>query len=356
MSVVSYKCPHCGGGMKFIPGKGFKCEYCLSVMTQEELDAAWKDEVSELDEAPSDDEQPAARPAADGSDSMVNSCPSCGAEVITDAKTAATTCHYCHNPVVLSSNLKGDFKPDKVIAFDVSKDKAGEMFKQHCSGKFFLPKDFYSESSIENLFGVYYPYWIVDASVHGRYTARGEIEHATRVGDDRKVDITVHDILREGDLELNNMTSLATGSEDAELLEYVLPFKLEKMLDFSMAYLSGFRAEKRTIEKAQMKPEIEKKKQEYAEQLLSRDANKYTRKTNEKTAVTTKSEDWKYALLPVWILVYKYAGQTYMFGINGQTGKSYGGLPVDKRKLTLFSVIVGIIAALIGFFIGRALL
>ena len=31
----------------------------------------------------------------------------CGAEVVTDATTAATFCYYCHNPVVLSGKLSG---------------------------------------------------------------------------------------------------------------------------------------------------------------------------------------------------------------------------------------------------------
>ena len=41
-------------------------------------------------------------------DALVYICPSCGAEVVTDATTAATFCYYCHNPVVLSGKLSGD--------------------------------------------------------------------------------------------------------------------------------------------------------------------------------------------------------------------------------------------------------
>ncbi len=39
---------------------------------------------------------------------LVYICPSCGAEVVTDATTAATFCYYCHNPVVLSEKLTGN--------------------------------------------------------------------------------------------------------------------------------------------------------------------------------------------------------------------------------------------------------
>jgi DNA-directed RNA polymerase subunit RPC12/RpoP len=51
-------------------------------------------------------------------------CPSCGAEVITDETTAATSCHYCSNPIVLSGKLSGELKPDFVIPFKIDKDGA----------------------------------------------------------------------------------------------------------------------------------------------------------------------------------------------------------------------------------------
>ena len=40
MAVVSYKCPCCGAGIAFDSEKQlFKCEYCLSEFTQEQLEA-----------------------------------------------------------------------------------------------------------------------------------------------------------------------------------------------------------------------------------------------------------------------------------------------------------------------------
>ena len=54
-------------------------------------------------------------------DALVYICPSCGAEVVTDATTAATFCYYCHNPVVLSGKLSGEFLPDYVIPFAMDK-------------------------------------------------------------------------------------------------------------------------------------------------------------------------------------------------------------------------------------------
>ena len=39
MSAVSYKCPNCGGELTFDPQtQKYKCEYCFSYFTEEELE------------------------------------------------------------------------------------------------------------------------------------------------------------------------------------------------------------------------------------------------------------------------------------------------------------------------------
>ena len=38
MSVVSYKCPNCDGELVFDPiTQKYKCEYCISIFSQEEI-------------------------------------------------------------------------------------------------------------------------------------------------------------------------------------------------------------------------------------------------------------------------------------------------------------------------------
>ena len=46
MGVITYKCPNCGGGLTFNAEKQkYKCEYCLSEFSQEELDEIEKREL-----------------------------------------------------------------------------------------------------------------------------------------------------------------------------------------------------------------------------------------------------------------------------------------------------------------------
>ena len=114
MEVITYKCPNCGGDLTFDPASGkYKCEYCLSSFTQEEAeranpkaaealngedDAAGAQEASDAQKESSTEE---TKGETEQGEAVVYTCPNCGAEIVTDATTAATYCFYCHNPVVL---------------------------------------------------------------------------------------------------------------------------------------------------------------------------------------------------------------------------------------------------------------
>ena len=99
---VSYKCPNCGAPLSFLPGHDHvTCEYCST-----ELEIATVEALFER-------EQEKARLAAEARDSRwntenaggewdeqdaatmkVQTCSSCGAELVSDGNTMATECAY----------------------------------------------------------------------------------------------------------------------------------------------------------------------------------------------------------------------------------------------------------------------
>ena len=101
MAVITYKCPNCDGGLIFDPeSQKFHCEYCLSYFSEEELRN--NAPASENEAKASEQAQEAQVTQEAPNTSVIYTCPSCGAEVVTDETTAATFCFYCLNPVVLS--------------------------------------------------------------------------------------------------------------------------------------------------------------------------------------------------------------------------------------------------------------
>ena len=51
--------------------------------------------------------------------------------------------------------------------------------------------------------------------------------------------------------------------------------------------------------------------------------------------------------MPVWVLNYKHKDKTYIYALNGQTGKVYGELPVSNGKLAALFACVAAGASLI---------
>ena len=181
MAIISFKCPNCDGELIFDPAtQKYKCEYCNSLFTQEELDAMKPmqgeepDAVAQeqaggerADETAAVEQTAGERESEPEGEAVYYSCPSCGAEIVTDATTAATFCYYCHNPVVLSGRLSGEFAPDHVIPFQIDRDKAKEIFAQWIKKKKYVVDEFYSSKQVESMTGVYFPYWLYGCKVDG---------------------------------------------------------------------------------------------------------------------------------------------------------------------------------------------
>lgn len=314
MEAVQYKCPACGAGLKFNADKqDFVCEYCDSVFKEE--DFFGKDNKLEAE-----------------ADTLLYVCPSCGAEVLTDETTAATSCYYCSNPVVLSGKLSGALKPDNVIPFKIDKKTAIEKFKEICSKKKFLPKNFIAESRLEEIKGVYFPYWYVDCETNGSLNAKSRHVKSWIVGDIKYTESIVKGHFRQGNMIVDDMPEAALNSKQNDILKYVCPYDSADFVPFSMSYLSGYFAEKRNLEIADIESKV-------TDNIRNLSAERLKSTINEANVTVTDSlinvgeKDFKYNLLPVWVLNYKNKDKNYIYALNGQTGKVYGELPVCKKKL-----------------------
>ena len=139
------------------------------------------------------------------------------------------------------------------------------------------------------------------------------------------------------------------------MLEYVHPFDETKLVDFSMPYLSGFKAEKRDVSPDDLKDVVKKKIDDYSRLVYTDAMTGYSSVNITRLDITKISEQWNYTLLPVWMLTYKFENKIWVYAMNGQSGKVYGDLPVDKKKLMIWTGIVGLIAFAISFLIGGML-
>ena len=345
MSVVSCKCPNCDGGMVFSPdNQQFLCEYCGTVLTMPEAEA-----VANQADSPAKEPQEPTQPDEFGAQGY--SCPSCGAEVFTDDSTAATFCFYCHNPVILSGRLDGALRPDNVVPFAVSREQAEQKFLSWCKSKWFIRKDFYSTVQMEKLVGVYFPYWMADTDCESHMEATAQELRVWRAGDTEYTETSTYRLERAGRLRFAQMTFPGIQRPDMALADSAGPFDCGNMQDFSMPYLSGFQAEKRGIESQALEEEMRRQVGEYAQTLLRDTIHRSGVTVNSCTTNITGSQ-WRYLLLPVWMMTCRYGSSIYYFALNGQSGKISGRLPVSPQRLAILGAAVGVATFVLSLLIG----
>lgn len=331
-AIQEYKCPCCGGAIAFDSAiQKMKCPYCDTEFEMETL----ADYDRELRNEQADDmrwETGAGAEWREGETSGLRSyvCHSCGGEIVCDENTAASSCPYCGNAVVFMGQFSGALKPDYVIPFKLDKEEATIALKKHYKGKRLLPKAFKDENHIDEVKGVYVPYWLFDTGAQVSMRYRG-----TRVrsfSDSRYyyTETSYFSLIREGSVAFDKVPVDGSKKMPDDLMESLEPFHFSEAVDFQTAYLAGFFADKYDVDAKQGIRRVNERIKKSVEELFYGTVCHYAGVRKEAGSIQLQNGKVKYALFPVWILNTTWNGQKYLFAMNGQTGKMAGDLPLDK--------------------------
>ena len=353
--ILEYKCPCCSGIIEFDSGtQKMKCPYCETTFDPAAL--------QEMDEALNQQQQDQLEwdtPQAQFSDAEaagmnVYSCRSCGGEIIADATTGATHCPFCGNPVVLTSAFSGALKPDLVIPFQLNKDQAVAALKKHMSGKKLLPKLFSKDSHLQEVKGVYVPFWLFGADVHACFNFKATKLRRWRAGNREYTETTYFRLERAGGLSFDDVPVDGSTKMDDAMMESIEPFDMKDAVPFQTAFLSGYYADKYDVDATQSIDRANTRIKNSTQEAFAATANGYSTVNTESASVQIQNGKAKYAMYPVWLLTTNYQGKNYQFAMNGQTGKFVGDMPMDKKlfwKLHLFySAICSVVSWVLLYF------
>ena len=235
-------------------------------------------------------------------------------------------------------------KPDKMVPFKIDREQAKSTFRAWAKKKIFAPKGFSDPKQIERIKGVYYPFWVTDADTEASLDAHATRVHTFRRGDYMITETSHFKLHRQGDIHFEDITTAAITEENKKMLEGILPYPSAELVPFSAPYLSGFLAKKRNIERASLTGEVRDRMNDYARTLLRGTINGYSTVSVAASDMRIYNSHWEYALMPLWLLVYKGKRKSYTYALNGSTGKVYGEIPVSVPKLLL----LGALALLVG--------
>ena len=344
--LKDFKCPNCGGRLEFdSASQKLKCPYCdgeYDVETfGEDKGFTIKSDTWKNDE-----------------NLNVYTCKSCGGAIITNENTAATSCPYCGNPVVLQGNVSGDLKPSRIIPFKLNKEAAKNEYKRHLTGKVLLPKAFSTEAVIDEIKGVYVPFWLFDGKANAQiwYDAT-----QVRFWSDSDYDYTetsYFKLFRAGRVAFENIPVDASTVIEDELSQSIEPFDDRELVDFNANYLAGYLADKYDIDADGCKDIADERIKNSTAALFQATTTHYNTAVPTASRIIINEGYQEYVMMPMWLLNVKYGNKTYKFAMNGQTGKFVGNLPADKGKMWGIAagvfVAVTIIATAVQYFMMGA--
>ena len=366
--INNYQCPACTGPLQYAGDSGrLECEYCGSGFSVQEIEALYEEkEQAALAAAQAEAAEAAGAVPEPGEDEQAYdmgefwdaeadglkayNCPSCGAELIMDETTAATSCPYCGNPSIIPGVFSETLRPEYVIPFKVTKAQAKEALKKYYKGKKLLPKSFADENHIEELKGVYVPFWLFDGKADADMSFRGTKVH-TQISGDFQLTITEHYRMRRaGTAEFEKIPVDASSKMPDEYMDAIEPFDYSEMVEFSTAYLPGYMADKYDEDMETCAKRAEERAINSAVSSVQSTVCGFDTCAVESKYVRVRRGKVSYALLPVWMLSTRCRGNSYLFAMNGQSGRFIGDLPVDKgRYWSWFARIALPVAAIAAF-------
>ncbi len=332
MEAKNYQCPCCGATLVWNgAAKDMTCASCGNAFPVEAMEQVTYDESQMRQESRDFEwEVPDAADAGEGLTAF--RCSSCGGEIVVSDTGAAGQCPFCGNPSVMPQVLSGSFRPNKILPFVKTDGDARAAYAKMCSGKKLLPSGFAGEEQQKQIRGIYVPFWLYDCVTDADITYRATKVSRRRQGNYEIVSTAHYHVARGGTMAFDDVPVNSSTKLDDTLMEAVEPFDYSKAEAFSMAYLSGFEAERYNQDMDQCAQRARQRIENSVRQACDREVVGYSSFNSTAVRIDVRQSHAENVMMPVYLLSRQYKGKTYTFAMNGQTGQIRGDLPVDKGK------------------------
>lgn len=340
-SGQEFPCNNCGAKLAYDAGaQAMKCPYCG---TQQAIPRKGPAGPPGGREIPIEE---GLRLAARGFGTPVTqvSCNDCGATVNVTPGERTAKCAFCGSHQVLAQDAPGTaIRPESLVPFKVDKAGANKRFEEWLGGLWFRPSDLKKMAKLQEMGGVYIPFWTFDAWVRSDWTAdAGYHYYETEYTTDQEGNQVTRQVQRTNwvpasgwrqDFHDDTLVCASRGLPP-ELVSNFESFDTKQLTPYSPEFLAGWRAESYAVDLMPAWGTAQQKMTEVQRALCGRDVPGDTHRGltvhNQFSHVT-----FKHVLLPIWIAAYRYGGKPYQFLVNGQTGEVVGKAPWSTAKIAL---------------------
>lgn len=281
-------------------------------------------------------------------------CKECGATVQFDQNVTTTACPFCGSSYVAPQEVSAkSIRPESLVPFRVDRAAAGKAFSDWIGKLWFRPNDLKRRAKVQNIDGVYVPFWAYNSQVYSRWTAeRGHYYYVTVTKRDSQGKTHTEQERRirwepawgQRQDVYQNVLVCASKGLPPELVIKVQAFDCSQLTPYNPAFLSGWRAEEYVLG---LQEGWGTASQRIADEQYRRCDHDIGGDTHRNLSVnnTFSNVTWRHILLPIWIAAYRYKEKVFRFLVNGQTGEVVGKAPWSVIKLLILFLVI---AALIG--------
>lgn len=326
--TVTIKCDGCGANMVFDPATQLlKCPHCESVKDFEKSTAVKEIDVLSAFSGETWDNE-----------STVYRCENCGAVVVLPPNQTATKCPYCETSHVVKSSELAGLKPNALYPFMITIQGAIERAKKWAKSKLFAPRKFKNNLKEENVRGIYQPSFTFDSQTYSFYTARIGKRHTRVVGSGKNRRTETYIVWRtvSGDYSefFNDVLINADTGFSQTILNKISPFQESTIKEYSSEYLTGFVAKRSDREIGNC---WEDAKGVIDVMLKRHILSQYDHDVVDYFNISTTHENvtYKYVLLPIYLLNFRFRKKLYTIHVNGNSGVVHGKTPVSIPKVLL---------------------
>lgn len=337
-------CSACGAKMVFNPEKQkLSCPYCGNLCAVDTTKFSQELDFDELLKNPLNNW---------GNETHVFRCNNCGAKEVLSKREIAKECAFCGTTnVVLSEELSG-LKPNGVVPFAISKEKATEIATSWARKKFFAPTLFKKSATPEKIKGTYSPAFTFDMQSHSTYFGRlGRYYYRTVTRNGKQVrirEIRYFSITGNYAMQFDDILVQASEKISQRNLDNIRPFDTNQSMQYDTDFLHGYVAQSNDITANECWAGAKNiANSEIRRRILSKYVYDVVDYLNVNTAFS--SVTYKYLLLPIYVGHCNFKKKLYNFFVNGKNGKITGKTPISALKVGI-AILLGL-AVVVGAFV-----
>lgn len=348
-ALSEHTCPACGAAAEWDPStRSLRCPYCGTVAATET-----DPETGAVREIPLAQALRDLPDEARGWQTERRSvrCRSCNAVSVFDPGQVGQRCSFCGSPELVDyEEIRSPIRPQSLLPFVVDRAAVADAVKTWWKRRWFAPNALKRRARIDEIAGIYLPYWTFDARTHARWTAdSGTYYYTTRTvrGSDGRMrtERVRHTKWRPAAGELSHFfdDELVAGSRGVrpELLRGVEPFPTRDLVPYDTKFLSGFVVEHYQVV---LLDAAQQARQSMERQLRDLCAGQIPGDTyrNLRIDAAWEGETFKHVLMPVWLLTYDFGPKSFQLVVSGATGRVAGEYPKSAWKIA--GLVLGIAA------------